>query len=514
MYKVLLVDDEERVTQGMKRFGPWEETGFTVAGTATSVARALVFLESEPVDLLITDIQMPVQSGLDLIRLVKEQCPKTKAVILTAYSEFTYAQEALRLGAIDYLTKPVNFAQMKALLLRVHAKLDEENHSDDMDEVQEMLARTLVMNFANGYPYDEQKACACLDTRCPIAVVRMTAHETKAMGFAAEALRTAFTPCRLFWVSAQEILAVMEMPQEPQEAALAVSVEQLLRSGEEKMPVCVGVAWAQEGYREMRMAFLQAGKAMNYQSARGAAGVTSYDQISRIFVDGAEQQTEQLLALTRLLIVPEKREQLLPSLCDALRRMAEQPGFSLARAQRFLTTLIMEMDVPIQKLSLPDYPWHACLSAILLDIWSSADLAELEAQMTAYLENILRHIAQTNENALAGEMINQIQSYIQEHFAENLTLNVLSERFYVSPSYLSRLFKKKTGTNFIDYLTFLRVEKAKEYLTQTSRKIYHISEMIGYENPRYFAKLFKEATGCTPQEYRSQHASSFVGLSE
>ena len=91
MYKVLLVDDEERVTQGMKRFGPWEETGFHVAGTATSVARALVFIESEPVDLIITDIQMPVQNGLDLIRLIKEPYPQTKFVILSAYSEFTYA---------------------------------------------------------------------------------------------------------------------------------------------------------------------------------------------------------------------------------------------------------------------------------------------------------------------------------------------------------------------------------------------------------------------------------------
>jgi len=505
VYKVLLVDDEERVTQGMKRFGPWEETGFAVAGTATSVARALVFLESEPADLLITDIQMPVQSGLDLIRLVKAQYPKTKFVILTAYSEFAYAQEALRLGAFDYLTKPVNFAQMKALLLRVHAKLDEERQREDMDEVQEMLARTLVMNFANGYPYDEQKACACLDTCCPLAVARVTAREAKAADFAAEALRAAFTRCRIFRVSAQELLAVIETSQPSQEEALAGKVGQLLRAWEERLPVCAGVALAQEGYREMRTAFLQAGKAMNYQSARGVTGVTSYEQISRIFVGGAERQAEQVLALTQLLIVPEKREQLLPSLRGALRRMAEQRGFSLVQAQRFLTTLIMEMDAPIQALSLPDYPRHARLSAMLLDIWSSADLAELEEQMTAYLEDILRHIAQTNENALAGELINQIQSYIQEHFAENLTLNVLSERFYVSPSYLSRLFKKKTGTNFIDYLTLLRVEKAKEYLTQTSRKIYHISEMIGYENPRYFAKLFKEETGCTPQEYRSRH---------
>jgi len=504
MYKVLLVDDEERVTQGMKRFGPWEETGFTVAGTATSVARALVFLESEPVDLLITDIQMPVQSGLDLIRLVKEQCPRTKFVILTAYSEFAYAQEALRLGAFDYLTKPVNFAQMKALLGRVHAKLDEEAQHEDTDEVQEMLARTLVMNFANGYPYDEQKACACLDTRCPLAVVRITAREAKQADFAAEALCGAFAPCRLFRVSAQEILAVIETPQAIQEAELAEGVGRLLPAAV-GTPVCAGVALAQEGYREMRRAFLQAGKAMNYQSARGVTGVTSYEQISRILMSSAEQQSEQLLALTQLLMVPENREQLVPSLRRALRHMAEQRGFSLAQAQRFCTTLIMEMDVPIQALSLPDYPRHAHLSAMLLNIWSSADLAELEEQMASYLGNILRHIGQTNENALVGELINQIQSYIQAHFAENLTLNVLSERFYVSPSYLSRLFKKKTGTNFIDYLTHLRVEKAKEYLTQTSRKIYHISEMIGYENPRYFAKLFKEETGCTPQEYRARH---------
>lgn len=505
MYKVLLVDDEERMTQGLRRFGPWEETGFAVAGTATSVARALVFLESEPVDLLITDIQMPVQSGLDLIRLAREQCPKTKFVILTAYSEFAYAQEALRLGALDYLTKPVNLAQMKALLLNVRAKLDEERQREDMDEVQEMLARTLVMNFANGYPYDAQKACACLDTRCALAVVRMTAREAKAADEAAGALRAAFVPCRLFRVSAQEILAVIETPEAPQEAELAGRVGQLLREGEERIPVCAGVALAREGYREMRSAFLRAGKAMNYQSARGVTGVTSYEQISRIVVGGARQQTQQLLALTQMLVVPEKREQLLPALRGALRRMAEGRGFSLAQAQRFCTTLIMEMDVPMQALSLPDYPRHAHLSAVLLDIWSSADLAELEEQMTAYLGDILRRIEQTNENALAGELINRIQSYIQEHYAENLTLGVLSERFYVSPSYLSRLFKKKTGTNFIDYLTLLRIGKAKEYLTRTSRKIYHISEMIGYENPRYFAKLFKEETGLTPQEYRSRH---------
>lgn len=158
MYKVLLVDDEERVTQGMARFVPWEETGFSVVGCATSVARALVFVEKEPVDLVITDIQMPVQSGLDLIRLMKPTYPQTKYVILSAYSEFSYAQEALRLGAFDYLTKPINFGQMKTLLLKLREQLDAERRRGEGNDTRELFARTLVMNFANGYPYDVRRA--------------------------------------------------------------------------------------------------------------------------------------------------------------------------------------------------------------------------------------------------------------------------------------------------------------------------------------------------------------------
>lgn len=503
MYKVLLVDDEERVTQGMARFVPWEETGFSVAGCATSVARALVFVEKEPVDLVITDIQMPVQSGLDLIRLMKPAYPQTKYVILSAYSEFSYAQEALRLGAFDYLTKPINFGQMKTLLLKLREQLDAERRRGEGTDTRELFARTLVMNFANGYPYDVRRAETCLDTSCPIAVLRLGALHPRREEPPAELLRTlgeTFAPCRVFCLSAQELMVVAESPGEE----LALRTEEMLRGFAAQVSVCAGISEVQAGYQGMREAFLQAGRALHYQAARGSAGVMCYGQVSRIFTGSEARQEEALHELVQRFSQAESRSGLPDALAQALRAQEEQPGFTLVRAQQFCTALVIELDAPIQAFALPNYPRQARLNEVMLNIWGSADLPELTAHLRDYLQEILKRLSDTDETAYAGELVDQIKAYIQAHYAEELTLNVLSERFYVSPVYLSRLFKKKTGINFVEYLTHIRMEKAREYLTGTRHKVYHIAEMIGYENPRYFARLFKEETGCTPQEYRAR----------
>ncbi len=152
MYKVLLVDDEEMVTQGLSRFVKWEQAGFMVAGTATSVAGALDLLEKEPVDLVITDVQMPGQNGLDLIEIMNERYPQIKTIILSGYSEFSYAQKAIRLGALDYLTKPINFSAMMDLLQQVKKKLDEEKRqSGQDDQMRELLSNTMILNIANDW---------------------------------------------------------------------------------------------------------------------------------------------------------------------------------------------------------------------------------------------------------------------------------------------------------------------------------------------------------------------------
>lgn len=147
---------------------------------------------------------------------------------------------------------------------------------------------------------------------------------------------------------------------------------------------------------------------------------------------------------------------------------------------------------------------HLLLSETLMDVLGASSVSEIQGYLTHYLERLLQELRQEDEARQTGDLINRVKNYIQEHFAENLTLTVLSELFYVCPAYLSRLFKKKTGVNFVEYLTTIRIEKSKEFLADPSLMIYTVSEMVGYENPRYFSRLFKEALGCSPQEYRNQ----------
>ena len=505
MYKVLLVDDEAMVTQGLTRFVKWQEAGYTVAGTATSVAKALDFLEKESVDLVITDVQMPVQNGIDLIRILKDRYPKIKSIILSGYAEFSYAQQAMRFGALGYLTKPINFAAMRVLLDEVRTKLDEENQRSGADSrMQELLTHTLILNIANGLDYDEKRAAVCLNTNCPILAVRLVQREKLNLpeNFVQE-LKERFKPCQIASPGDAELLLILEGERDADAVfrKLTMLVDEVGTCG---IALCIGVSEpCPGGYADLRRAAMQAGKAMRYQKARSGAGVVLYERVHQMFLNRSETADEVIHHLVELLTTPEMRDQLIGEFTGAFSAIESRPSFSIASVQRFCTELLVEMDSPIQDMNLPDYPRHALLSEALMDVLSAKNPQDIRTYMVDYLRRVLDKLQLVDESQQAGELIDRVKDYIAVHYAENLTLAVLSEIFYVCPAYLSRLFKKKTSINFVDYLTALRMEKAKELLENPSLKVYNIAEMVGYENPRYFSRLFKEAAGCSPQEYRN-----------
>ncbi len=501
MYKVLLVDDEEMVTQGLSRFVRWEEAGFRVCGTALSVSAALVLLEKEPVDLVITDIQIPGQNGLDLIRILKERYPRTKTIILSGYSDFAYAQQALRLGALDYLTKPINFKALRELLERVHRMLEEEAQQNIPDgHLQELLRHTLILNIANGFPFDAERAALCLKTDIPIRVARISPRDRSGMNVAlAQQLREYFAPCQVVSSTANELLCVLEGSRDTE--ALVWELSGLCS---QPSSLCIGLSEEVEGYAKLRLAALQASKALRYQKARSGPGVLLYEQVAGMFTHSVEAQDVTIRHLVETFNDPEDRPRLPEELSNALTALENRSGFSLAQAQYFCTEFLVELDAPLQTLLSSEETRHLLLSETLMDVLGASSVSEIQGYLTHYLDRLLQELRQEDEARQTGDLINRVKNYIQEHFAENLTLTVLSELFYVCPAYLSRLFKKKTGVNFVEYLTTIRIEKSKEFLANPSLMIYTVSEMVGYENPRYFSRLFKEALGCSPQEYRNQ----------
>ncbi len=508
MYTVLLVDDEEMVTQGLSRFVPWEECGYVVAGTATSADKALAFLEKEPVDLVITDITMPVKSGLDLIEALNEKYPNIKTVILSGYSDFSYAQQAIRLGALDYLTKPINFGAIRALLERVRLKLDEENQrSGSSSYLKEVLTHSMIMNICNGLSFEKTKAAAYLDTTCPVTAVRISSRDKQLLPEdLGQEISQIMGRCQIVSPAENEILCVLEGNRSQNEVIQSLeNLAGLVSVGGVHM--CVGVSEQFPGYADLRMASLQAAKAMRYQKARNSSGVTSFRLMREMYLNTKEAAEEQITQLASCLSSPDTRTTLIHDFVAALSSMETKPNFSITMAQQFCTELLIELDTPLQDLVPDDYPHHTYLSEALMDVLSAKTLPEIQETMVGHMQKLISDLSQLDESQNAVELIDRVKNYIQNHFAENLTLSVLSEVFFVCPAYLSRLFKKKTGINFVDYLTDLRIEKAKEFLAIPTMKIYTVAEMVGYENPRYFSRIFKDATGISPQEYRTMVCS-------
>ena len=508
MYTVLLVDDEEMVTQGLSRFVPWEDTGFQVAGTASSADKALAFLEKTPVDLVITDITMPVKSGLDLIEALNEKYPNIKTVILSGYSDFNYAQQAIRLGALDYLTKPINFGAIRTLLERIRLKLDEESQrSGSSSRLQEVLTHSMILNICNGLPFDASKASVYLDTTCPITAVRICCRDKQPIPKDLyQEISQGMGRCQIVSPVENEILCVLEGDRTPGDIlkSLQQLVELVSVGG---FHMCAGVSEQFSGYSDLRIASLQAAKAMRYQKARNTSGVTCFRLMREIYLNSKEAAEKQITQLVSSLTTPDTRAALVHDFTAALSAMETRPDFSFTMAQRFCTELLIELDAPLQDLLPEDYPHHTYLSEALMDVLSAKTLPEIQGYMVNHIQRLIRDLGQLDESQNAMELIDRVKKYIQTHLAENLTLTVLSEVFFVCPAYLSRLFKKKTGINFVDYLTNLRMEKAKEFLAIPTMKIYTVAEMVGYENPRYFSRLFKDATGISPQEYRTMVCS-------
>lgn len=504
MYQVLLVDDEEMVTQGLSRFVPWQELGFQVAGTATSVDRALEFLARQPVDLVITDVIMPVKTGLDLIACLNQQYPAIKTVILSGYSDFSYAQQAVRLGAMDYLTKPINFSAIRQLLSRVREKLDEQQRRSGRDsQLSLALTRSVIMNLCNGFPLDKEKMAQYLDVTCPITAVRLSCYTPKPLPANLPAhLASVLGRCQCVSPAENELLCVLEGTHDP--ADLCQILEDLVALvSVSDIPLCIGLSEQFPGYSDLALAAVQSAKALRYQMARCSAGVTPYSKMRQMYLNLKETSQQQIPDLVAALATPDRRHTLIGAFHAAFAALEAKPEVSVTTAQQFCTELLIELDAPVRQL-LPDtYPRHAQLSEILMEILSARSFSEIQARVSAYLQTLLDQLPQSDDSQDALELIDRVKKYIQEHYAENLTLAVLSNVFFVCPAYLSRLFKKKTGINFVDYLTRLRVEKAKEFLALPALKVYTVAEMVGYENPRYFSRIFKDVTGMSPQDYRS-----------
>jgi two-component system response regulator YesN len=448
MIRVLIVDDEKIVRKGLVSFMPWQEFGMVVVGEANNGENALQLLESNKVDLLLTDLSMPVMSGIELMKEVRKRHPHIQIVVLTLHQSFEYIQEALRLGAIDYIAKTqLEKEQFRDVLGRIAALFDTkktsgyDNQRDELDQVDELYVI---------YTLNQQIADTALDARLPKGAIELDAG----------------------------VWGLTYMPPE----ALAANTDYAV--------ICFQDL--QESDRKSIVQFVRV--------YRRNAFFYDYDPLQPIplihpsaIISLGENAEYDLNKLKRKWLSPEW--------------IYENHIFD-KMLQELITIKLPPIRLTRLFFSLTD-EWNRLYEQILAHPIVMDDSFAYCAQFAAWLRNARDAIQQANSKPqYSREIQNSIAkaaNMAQQMMNQSLTAGEIAQMVNMSSSYFSQCFKQIVGKTYTDYLRDIRLERAKHYLTSTTKTIQWIAEQVGYNDEKYFSRLFREHVGMLPSEFRQSH---------
>lgn len=533
MYKVMLVDDEEVIRSGLRLKIDWSAYGFQVADEAGHGKEALRKLERQPVDLVITDVRMPVMNGLEFLQAYAagQSEPGAQFVILSGYNDFAYAQTALRAGASDYLLKPVVREELIRVLQRTRERLDERARRQELEtarrhqaaesrlllreqlllrivkepgwsrkEISEAAERLDMVGFgADGRGY----ASFCIEMRLPKA--RSGEPEGRA-----EPLKPAFQRMCRELADRQQGMYGFYDPAHPfmmQFVAVADSPAggcvrtPLLRQWQSELNRCLRIETVIGIGRKVERASELADSYTSSLLSWSKGRLGPHSQIldgcgqERTEADGDEAARTERLLLQAL----DNRDPAAYS--QALDEWLSGSGGTALMFSRTAATLAFKLEAIAHQ-------YDAAGAEIEEAIWKcrGASLQDLRLSETIGLlrKAGLAVIALGGGGRLTGgaQIVELIKRHIDSHYESNLSLSSLADRFHIHPTHLSEIFKKHTGSNFSEYVQGVRMREAAELLKHPHLKLDDICRLIGFSQPSYFSTVFKKYSGQSPNDYR------------
>ncbi|MFP4383998.1 MAG: response regulator [Spirochaetia bacterium] len=541
-YNVLIVDDEDVIRDGLMSY-EWERLGFSALCAASDGQEALRLMERNPIHVAITDIRMPKLDGLDFSRIVREQYPRCKTVILTGYKDFEYAKAAITHGVSDYLMKPVSLNRIDEVMEKLKSELDsEEAERRQMVQFRKIVRETLpaavcdfITGLLDGRISDRMEIREKLDllelrlNKEYYAVIRMrlrkpgkrSSRRPEERFFrVSEYLETWFTENQVYGYGCpregdMEYLISFNSSgsqnDDPREElsriaeAMHAGIAGLFK--EEDIQVTAGVGNYCTGILSVSLSARQARKALEecYFGGEGSVyyGCRCAGTPSGILEYPYEEENRIIDALIEGNCRELHREK--DTFINTLSREGEQitPSIIQDRFLQFLNTLenkLQQYGTTLEKVAGIRKPFLSLIE-------SKKSLRELKAMTGEILEQACDTIDSMNREASgsAHKFIREAVDFIKENYRKKITLDMVAEQVYLNPSYLCVQFKKVTGKNFVDYIREWRTEKAKELLRNHKLKVYEVGEAVGFQNPKYFTDVFKEQTGLSPNKYRQKH---------
>jgi|GEM_PF-403581 len=498
MRKVLLVDDESWVIESLKDLVQWEAHGYEVVAQANSGADALEAMRLHRPDVVFTDIRMPEINGLELIRRGKAMPSPAQFVVVSGYAEFAYAQKALAYGAVAYCLKPFDEIEIVGVLAKLNKMFAAAaSASEDADDYTLLH---LLEESAGGRERRSEDGGPDVRER--------TQAESEASG--SERLLEQLARRGLTDWEGEGVAAVVAVgsgePSGLDGRAVRVKIgtlktAYLLRYGQAE---AAAGRWAEQFPPGLAGIGVSAriGNPAELKGAIDAADVLAHQFFVTgspgVFLPHPQQQqdlNEQMLRMSEAIGGKDLKE--VGRVFERLVGLFEAGGLSIRHAfQVYNMTLSFLFKLGQTENMLYSYEQLTPAFSNVRDML--AGLGNLAASHLGQ-PDALPHPVETK-----NQTFNAILQHVTTHFREEMSLQALSEQFFMNPSYISQLFKKEVGETFTAYVARLRIAHACELLEQDGLSVQEVAERIGYLDYFYFARLFKKTTGKTPTQYRAE----------
>ncbi|KRE69739.1 response regulator transcription factor [Paenibacillus sp. Soil750] len=492
--RIVIADDEYLIQESLISMISELSQTWNIVGTASDGREMMELIRNEQPDLAIVDIKMPYLSGIEAIQLIRNEYPKMKWIVLTGYSEFSFAQDAIRLGASNYLLKPVDQAELALSLSDIELALLTQNdgmnvkfgsrmtdicHGLVVDDGLEDSAEQKITDFHLFVFYVDSGLEESLKSSRLSSFYKQMRERIGSRLQGHSKIRYSF----IFLPSGE--LALITESNEPNITRLmgkvALDMEQVMQEAVIGNEFCLTMLTAQchsySGVKEQldglqRVSVMRIGYGMNRRWHL------------QDWVKGTDEEHLQLCKCVEKLV-----------------KHYEESSYAL------YINAISECRERFEKMCHDQQ--HRKVKSMISQYLSSTIGCRLDVKETAdvWIKQLKEHgqlllSVHIPKMQRPQDTVQQTLLFIEKSYMNEISILQIADELKVTPNYLSTIFHKKMGTTFIKYLTNIRLKKSQELLKDPHVQVQKVAEMVGYSNPRYFAKLFTDQYGCNPSDYR------------
>lgn len=523
MIKVLIVDDEALVRIGIKTIIPWEELGLELIGEAENGKKALEIAREHIPDIILTDIKMPIMTGIELLKILKQENHPAKFVILSAHDDLKFVKEAMKNGAEEYILKLELEAEQ---IIRILQDLKEMILTASSDNVyvaatmpashvplhKEKLFKDMLLGVVktrdeicsqlkvNRLTFPEQQLFCLIAQVDDVSIYQKYGESPHLLDYSVlnilEEVLTSYAYGHVVSLQVGQFIAVLSLRDQVEERAFD-GLEELtgnIRTTLRKYlstSVSIGMSEIHNGYEYIQQAYREAKEAIRFAFVYPRGTNIYYRDICLISSQETNDLSAEMKSIEKAFADGE-----IGDIKQALELLTAEVG----RNNRLTKEILMGISFTIFYLFQSFVENYQLTEKEILtrEMYDNISKISMKVDFIDWINQLMtRMTSQLIENN-ESMRVYLTKQFINKNYKDELSLEKVAEYLQLSSSYLSNLFKKETGQNFIDYVTEVRIGQAKFLLKTTDWKIAEIAREVGYGDEYYFSKVFKKNVGESP----------------